>query len=1255
MGMQTLRLTQNTKEKPNEHSVEVVLEGDGPRKRAVVNFEFELQRQDWYDLRWYMEDYLQYPMDPNPEIAERIEARMDEIGRELFVKIFGPKGTEQEPILDAFKIWDRVLPKLSETRIEIITDIKGATNIPWELIRTSDGKKLLALTAQEFVHTHPEALETTPIPDPGSGEIRILLVICRPREDRDVPFRSVANQIIKGLGEQLKGRLQLDVLRPPTFTQLEKTLTAAQKAGKPYHVVHFDGHGAYLNIQDLFEKWEKDEKAMLRFLAEWLNISTNRFSPDIIYPNKVRGGNRGYLIFENPESEYNLRLVDGPELGELLQRAGVPVLVLNACRSAHSDPLTKPDEEKESNDIHSQVKTFGSFAQEVCDNGVAGVVAMRYNVYVVTAANFVANLYNSLISGMTLGEAVSFGRQTLSKDPQRSIAFDPVNLQDWSVPVVYEAAPIQLFRKKSGATGPLRLDVTQKEKIDNLPRPEIGFFGRDETLLALDRAFDTQQVVLLHAYAGSGKTMTAAEFARWYQQTGGLTGPILYSKFEQYQPLATVLNAVEPVFRPLLEQNNIQWMAMDTEERLNITIQIFKHYPPLWIWDNIEPVNGFPAGTQSAWTEAEQRELKTFLQIVTGQTKAKFLLTSRRDERAWLGDLPRRVSLPPMPVQERVQLARALAEKQGHKITDVDDWMPLLKFTGGNPLTLTVLVGQALREKIKTKYEIRNFVEKLRSGEKAFEDEISEGRTKSLGASLSYGFETAFTPDERKVLALLHFFQGFVDVDALRMMLGDPEKFKNRPDWCLPELPDLRPSTFGTLLSRAAEIGLLTPHGGGYYTIHPALPWFFRALFEQYYPADDGRPQTADSQATVRRPSSAVALRAYVESMGELGNYYHNTYNAGNRDVIGILRAEEPNLLHARAIALSGLRKSKGDYARAVTSTMQGLQTLYDHTGRRAEWKRLVDEIVPDFVGADDLPIPGREEQWRFVNDYRVWLARESRDWQTAEHLQRNKVEYAHRNAAGLLQRPVGSLDAGEKNSLRSLAASLHELGQIQRELGLPDCAKNYQESLELSENIGERAGAATCAFNLGHAYKNLPALRNLDEAERWYQRSLELRAEGDRLGRGKCNNQLGGTAYGRFNDAKKEEKTKEELLEHLNAAVGYYQQALALLPPDAVDDLAVTNCQLGIVFSEAGDLEQGLSWWQKGITLFEKAGNLFEAGKHQRNISVFLALAERFSDALLYARAALRNFEPYGQGAAKNIEDTKGLIAWIEGKQSGK
>ena len=78
------------------------------------------------------------------------------------------------------------------------------------------------------------------------------------------------------------------------------------------------------------------------------------------------------------------------------------------------------------------------------------------------------------------------------------------------------------------------------------------------------------------------------------------------------------------------------------------------------------------------------RRLSQWLRAAAG-TKARFLLTSRRDERAWLGDLPRRIEVPPMPMQERVQLAWGLAEKHGRRLTDVEAWRPLLRFTGGKP------------------------------------------------------------------------------------------------------------------------------------------------------------------------------------------------------------------------------------------------------------------------------------------------------------------------------------------------------------------------------------------------------------------------------------------------------------------------------------------------------------------------------------------------------------------------------------------
>jgi hypothetical protein len=824
----------------------------------------------------------------------------------------------------------------------------------------------------------------------------------------------------------------LDVLRPPTGDQLARVLRAARAEGRPYHVLHFDGHGAVLDVEELFDEWKSNTpEDMMARLAELVSLDAHRFSPEAVYPRPRRSGQRGYLVFENPESEHNVRLVDGPELGALLAETDVPVLVLNACRSAHAEAPEAP--EAMATDVHSQVRAFGSLAQEVMDEGVTGVVAMRYNVYVVTAAQFVADLYASLVRGHTLGGAVTLGRKQLHAQPLRTLAYDPRPLQDWPVPVVYESAPVALFPKPAEETTlAVRLEAGDAAPARGTldpglpPRPDAGFFGRDETLLDLDRAFDGQSILLLHAYAGSGKTATAAEFARWYALTGGVGGPVLFTSFERYTPLARVLDQMGDMFGGALEGADIHWLALSDGERREVALQVLGQVPVLWIWDNVEPVAGFPAGARSAWSAAEGQELVDFLRAAR-DTRAKFLLTSRRDERVWLGDLPARITLPPMPMQERVQLARALAERHGHKLSDVEDWRPLLRFSRGNPLTITVTVGQALRDGLTSKEQVEAFVAQLRAGEAEIEDEQTEGRAKSLAASLGYGFEHAFSGEEQKKLAVLHLFQGFVNVDVLRAM-GDPEAA-----WCLPQLRGLTREDGISLLDRAAEVGLLTAHGGSYYAIHPALPWYFRSLFEGHYGAPSPIPPPREGEGDREGVDERAlgATRAYVAAMGVLGNYYHRQYNEGNRDVITPLHAEEANLLHARDLALR-----HGWWIRVI-SAMQGLHMLYNYSGRRAEWARLVEEVVPYFVDpATDGALPGRDEEWSLVTEYRVLLARQARGWDEAEQLQRVRVDWDRRRAAPALAAPPETLDDAGRNAVRSLAVSLSTLGDILREQG---------------------------------------------------------------------------------------------------------------------------------------------------------------------------------------------------------------------------
>jgi hypothetical protein len=289
------------------------------------------------------------------------------------------------------------------------------------------------------------------------------------------------------------------------------------------------------------------------------------------------------------------------------------------------------------------------------------------------------------------------------------------------------------------------------------------------------------------------------------------------------------------------------------------------------------------------------------------------LLTSRRDERGWLAGLPARVRLPGMPMREAIQLAAALAARHGASLAAAD-WRPLLRYAAGNPLTITVLAGQAAQENLTTTAQVEAFVDRLRAGEAALEpgQDQALGRTRSLAASLSYGFAQAFTGTERARLAVLHLFRDTADADALRYM-GDPQV---AGDDTVPGLAGLDYDAWTALLDRAAGTGLLEPLGGGYYQVHPALPWYFTTMFTTTY----GPPGN---------PAAQRATRAYTRAIGDLGHYYWGQGQEGRTDrVLGALRAEEANLRHALHLArASGLW-------RAAAGCLQGLRILYEPSPR---------------------------------------------------------------------------------------------------------------------------------------------------------------------------------------------------------------------------------------------------------------------------------------------------------------------------------
>jgi tetratricopeptide (TPR) repeat protein len=225
---------------------------------------------------------------------------------------------------------------------------------------------------------------------------------------------------------------------------------------------------------------------------------------------------------------------------------------------------------------------------------------------------------------------------------------------------------------------------------------------------------------------------------------------------------------------------------------------------------------------------------------------------------------------------------------------------------------------------------------------------------------------------------------------------------------------------------------------------------------------------------------------------------------------------------------------------------------------------------------------------------------------------------------------------------------SLQELAQVLRHQADPDCLPYYQEALGLFERIGGRQEEANLAHSLGNAYLSVSGLRNLDQAEHWFQHSLRLSADSDQLGQAATLAQLGHVALARFEDARAAGEAVPVVLEHLNVALGFYQQALGLTPADDHQTRAIIENQLGAVYAQAGDTGRALRHYQQALQHHEAREDIYTAGQTRFNIALLLAGDGRVSDAMHYAHAALHNLQQAGPAAA-DAANAERLIAGLE------
>ena len=254
----TLTRDEDSKEQLAARAELVYIPADLKAEREVKSrpfrFTASIGQIEQDELRWYLEEYLHWPVGLFQERAQRIEAQFPQWGQALFTAAVGSDACKA-PLNAWQQVRGEAEPRFSvqidASTLEDSGDARALANeaasrlqsLPWELLHDeaylSSGANPVRIR-RRLPDFQQRLLNITQLP------IRILLLSPRPEEEGIgyIDHRASALPLVQAV-EALGDLVQLTVLSPPTLGALENELQRAHDVGTPYHVLHFDGHGVY--------------------------------------------------------------------------------------------------------------------------------------------------------------------------------------------------------------------------------------------------------------------------------------------------------------------------------------------------------------------------------------------------------------------------------------------------------------------------------------------------------------------------------------------------------------------------------------------------------------------------------------------------------------------------------------------------------------------------------------------------------------------------------------------------------------------------------------------------------------------------------------------------------------------------------------------------------------------------------------------------------------------------------------------------
>ena len=1169
------------------------------------------------DIRWYLEEFLKLPLEPDIELANRIEDALTTWGIDCFNKLF------QNQARDWYG--DARRNGLENLRLKIASESPEILGWPWEALEDPMAGPLAhhCRIERQLDNLH----DPQPLPDKLPGDcINILLVIARPYGEKDAGLHALSLPLLDTI-KKWNLPVCIHTVRPPTFEQLRAMLR--EKPGF-YHIVHFDGHADY------------DQSGI-----------------HADFSCTFRGGAQGTLVFETPDAEPCP--VNAETLGILLAEHRIPIMVLNACQSA------RIDEEAED--------AYASVAGSLLRGGIRSVVAMGYSLYVSGARQFVPAFYQRLLESGDASEAVRAGRQAMLLQNMRPCYFGTLPLKDWLVPVLYQQGfspesilPILTASSDSPPGEPSETQSRLPKEVEELDPDD--FIGRERAVLHLERACrqKTQGAILVNGMAGIGKTTLVKGFLRGMADTNDLENVPFWFDFGSIHSAEYVVNRlVESLF-------GLDHCRHDMPTKLDALAREFKNKPYILVWDNFESASGIEdTEVHGLLNEEDRLILKQLIQKLRNG-KTKILITSRSPEH-WLEEWHcYRLPLSGLKGEELWQYFNAVVQAIDLKLDRKNpDFRNLMERLDGHPQVLRTMlrhlrdrktfdVNEELKELLKNSKEEEALVwAALRIFERGLPEEyapfthITSLHDRFIDMNLLVPMlENA---DNRKVGAQVRDYFHILESAGLCHRLGGTIYRIH---------PALR-AYLGIHLPDAVKLEQ------GFVRIMAAIADDFgpRRLHEQ---SSFFSVHSANFLSAVRIAEKLDMKQDQLKLIQTLAVYAFNARNFKEAEYLYRKlsdKSKEQGNEHGTALTylqLGKIAQERRDFNSAENWYRKArdiFEKQGDEHGAALTYLQLsmINQERRDFDSAESwcrkaLTIFEKQsdEHGAALTYLQLgMIPQERRDFNSAESWYRK------------------ALNITKKRGDDHVAAIIyHNLGSVAEEKGDFDAAESWnRKALDITKNQGNEHGMAGTYYNLGNIAQKK---QNFDAAESWYKEALAIfEKQGDEYGASITYHQLGNIAQGRqdFDAAESWYRrsldiTKKQDNEHSTAityhqlgiiaqerrdfdsAESWYRKSLEITEKQgSAHGAAITYHQLGRIAQKRRDFDSAESWYRKSLEIKEEQGDEQGAAITYHQLGMIAEEGRDFDKAESWYRKSLEIKEEQGNehGAAITYHQL-GIIA---------